>query len=205
MGFLKDFGKAVGVLGGAVIGGTIEMVGEATNNNFVKDVAHGVYHVTANTGEMLGSLAEGAVNCATGIITSDNQLTQEGFDEVVETAVTTAKNIGNGMVKTVGTGFEVAEAVVDGDAEKAINAGKTLVKVAVVGALSIGICDVVDGAVGEFDEFDDYEVVDNPNMHHVSPHYRTLPDGREIWVDGDGDTSVDTFDGWMQHNPDTHV
>lgn len=42
-------------------------------------------------------------------------------------------------------------------------------------------------------------------MHHVSPHYRTLPDGREIWVDGDGDTTVDTYDGWMQHNPDYRV
>ncbi|MDR7316053.1 hypothetical protein [Brevibacillus nitrificans] len=45
----------------------------------------------------------------------------------------------------------------------------------------------------------------NSNVHHVEPHWRTLSDGARIWVDGDGDTSVNTYGGWTQHNPDFRV
>jgi len=40
---------------------------------------------------------------------------------------------------------------------------------------------------------------------HVEPHWRILPDGTQIWVDGDGDTSVHTDGGWTQTNPDFRV
>ena len=42
-------------------------------------------------------------------------------------------------------------------------------------------------------------------MHHVTPHERVLSDGRTIWVDGDGDTTVDTSDGWFQGNPNYRI
>ncbi|PEE25959.1 hypothetical protein CON98_33140, partial [Bacillus toyonensis] len=51
----------------------------------------------------------------------------------------------------------------------------------------------------------EYTTEENPNAHHVTPHERVLPDGRTIWVDGDGDTSVDTQGGWEQHNPDYRI
>lgn len=38
----------------------------------------------------------------------------------------------------------------------------------------------------------DVELIENTNSHHVEPHWRTLPEGSTIWVDGDGDTSVHT-------------
>lgn len=48
-------------------------------------------------------------------------------------------------------------------------------------------------------------LVENPNQHHVEPHWSTLPSGEQIWVDGDGDTSTDTTEGWTQSNPDYRV
>ena len=51
----------------------------------------------------------------------------------------------------------------------------------------------------------EYTAEENPNTHHVTPHERVLPDGRTIWVDGDGDTSVHTQGGWEQHNPDYRI
>ena len=48
-------------------------------------------------------------------------------------------------------------------------------------------------------------LTENPNMHHVTPHERVLSDGRTIWVDGDGDTTVDTSDGWFQGNPNYRI
>ena len=51
----------------------------------------------------------------------------------------------------------------------------------------------------------EYATEENPNTHHVTPHERTLPDGRTIWIDGDGDSRVDTQGGWEQHNPDYRI
>lgn len=109
-------------------------------------------------------------------------------------------------------------AIANGDSEKAIKVGKELAKTACVGVFAIGLCDLVDGVididVDDMDEhvvasgylvaqdMDDYELVENVDVHHVQPFERQLADGSVIWVDGDGDTSVDTFDGWVQSNPD---
>jgi len=55
----------------------------------------------------------------------------------------------------------------------------------------------------------EYITVENPNEHSVEPHWRTLESGETIWVDGDGDTSVDRTveqgGGWNQDNPDYRI
>lgn len=55
----------------------------------------------------------------------------------------------------------------------------------------------------------EYTAEENPNEHFVEPYTRTLESGEEIWVDGDGDTSIDhTVEqggGWNQGNPDYRV
>lgn len=52
----------------------------------------------------------------------------------------------------------------------------------------------------------DYILQENPNDHSVQPHWRTLESGERIWVDGDGDSSinrtVEQGGGWTQSNPD---
>ncbi|WP_180320099.1 hypothetical protein [Peribacillus loiseleuriae] len=52
----------------------------------------------------------------------------------------------------------------------------------------------------------EYITQDNPNNHTVQPHWRTLESGERIWVDGDGDSSInhtaEQGGGWDQSNPD---
>lgn len=52
---------------------------------------------------------------------------------------------------------------------------------------------------------DSYYIVENPNMHHVEPHWRHYSDGSKTWVDGDGDSTVNTYKGWKQHNPNYRI
>ena len=55
----------------------------------------------------------------------------------------------------------------------------------------------------------EYITQENSNSHSVEPHWRTLESGKEIWVDGDGDTSIDRTveqgGGWTQDNPDYRI
>ena len=132
-----------------------------------------------------------------------------GIDKVVDSGVTYAKGVVNGTVRTAGNAIETASAIIDGDTDKAIKVGKELIKTAAIATFAVTVTDVLDD-VGLFDDTDDIyadndRFIENPNTHPVTPHERTLADGRTIWVDGDGDTSVDTFDGWIQSNPNYKV
>jgi len=100
-------------------------------------------------------------------------------------------------------GLATATAIASGDTETAIKAGKELAKVAIVSTVAVGIGDVVEGL---FDGDDDvYALVENEGTHYVTPHWRTLSDGSRIWVDGDGNTSINQGTGWIQSNPDFRV
>lgn len=209
MGFLKDLGSAVGTVAGAVIGGTVYVAGELVDSDFIREVGEGAYKATANTGKIVGSVAEGTANVAIGIVTSDNKKVEEGFEEVVDTGAKTVVGIGKGIGYVAEKGLTTAGAILEGDTDKAMKTGKELAKVALVSTLAISVCDladgVIDGDIFDADDADDYELVENPEMHHVTPHYRTLPDGSKIWVDGDGNTAIDNNVGWVQHNPDYRV
>ncbi|MBE6068066.1 MAG: hypothetical protein E7211_10320 [Clostridium lundense] len=219
MGLIKNIVSITSKLAGGVIGGTVEIIGEATNSDFIKDIGQGVYQVSSKSGELLGNLAEGTVDTVVGVISDDDYLKNKGKDQFVNAAGDTIKGVANGVVTVTKKGIHTAGAILDGDKEKAIECGKDLVKIAAVSALSIGVIDVLDGvdvidvadhmAISDGVDLDDTvdadfddATVENPNIHSVTPHWRTLSDGKEIWVDGDGDTSVNTGDGWTQHNPD---
>lgn len=205
MGFIKDLGKIAGSVAGMAIGVPISLVGEVVKSDFLQEIGEGVYRVSGRTGELLGNATEGAVETVYGTLTSDKMMQSGGIDKVVDSGVAYAKGIVNGTVRTAKNVTETACAILDGDTDRAIKVGKELVKTAAIATLAVTVTDVIDG-LDIFDDEDDGFVdnddfIENPNIHHVTPHERTLADGRTIWVDGDGDTSIDTFDGWFQTNP----
>jgi hypothetical protein len=219
VGFLKSLFSGAGEIVGGVVGGAIELVGEATNSDFIKEVGTGVYHATSKTGEIVGNIASGAADVIEGVVTSNEWQVENGFDEIFDTAADTVSNVGKGLVHVAETGVNAIGNLMDGDTDAAVEAGKNLVKVAAVGILAVGVVDLVDGADGVASAAEinpaegheapivenDVQLLENPNEHHVSPHWRTLPDGTEIWVDGDGDSSVNTHGGWTQNNPDYRI
>lgn len=215
MSLIKLATRAVAKVTAEVVGGAIEAVGEVTNSNFIKDVGKGVNKATVKTGEIVGNIADGTYDAIGGLITDDKQQAKRGYKEIIGTVQDTATTIGKGIVHVSEKGVETVQAIREGDTDKVIEAGKELAKVAAVGVFSVGVIDIIDGADGiaEGVESDsmaqatdaEYATEENPNTHHVTPHERTLPDGRTIWIDGDGDSSVDTQGGWEQHNPDYRI
>jgi len=217
MGFLKDLGKFAGKVVGGTIGGAVTLVGEVVGSEILQDAGKAACAITSHTGEVIGSLAEGAVTCAGGVLSRDEQKVKAGAGEMFNTAAETVVGMGRGVVGMVSLGAEGVEALIDADTEKAIKIGKTFVKAGIAGACSFGILDIIDGVPdgvpldfnhnGVCDLFEKGTTgfIENPNMHHVNPHWRTLSDGRKIWVDGDGTSAVDSFDGWYQTNPNFRI
>ncbi|MFC5588746.1 hypothetical protein ACFPRA_07605 [Sporosarcina soli] len=228
MSFLKGLGSLVGGVVGEVVGGTVKVVGEVTNSDFVREIGDGVKHASYFAGEKLGEAASGTWDIASGIITQDQDKLDDGLSDMGKAIGDTARAAGHTICNVVENGTDVVGGLLDGDNERLKDGAKGIVKVGVVGALSFGVIDLIDGgdvthadptmtaspSVPGLDTTPNAEpalpaenisLVENPNSHHVEPHWRTLSDGTEIWVDGDGDSSVNTYEGWTQSNPDYRV
>lgn len=208
MGFLKALGKIAGSAAGAVIGAPVYFAGAVVNSDFLREIGEGAYKVTSHTGELLGSVTEGVSETVYGIIKSDGNMQSEGIEKVFDSGAEYLEGMGKGIARMAENGLETVDAILEGDKDRVIKAGKEIAKTVAVGVLAIGVLDVIDG-LDIFDGADDGvtiadndDYIENPNVHHVMPHERLLPDSRTIWVDGDGNTAVDTYDGWIQSNPD---
>ncbi len=208
MGFLKDLGKLTGSIAGIAIGAPICLVGSVVKSDLIQQIGQDACNVTTHTGELLGTVAEGTTETVYGALTSNKSMQKNGTDKIIKSGSSYAKGVITGVANMAIKGGQTIEAIANGDTEKAIKTGKEIVKTVAVGALSIGVLDAIDGL--DFDDFDfdnddfddlDERTVENPNTHYVTPHERVLPSGRTIWVDGDGDTSVDLGRGWYQTNP----
>lgn len=231
MGFLKSLGEGIGIVTGTVVGGVVKAAGEALNSDFVKEIGDGVEQASKFAGKTIGTAASGAWDLAAGVITDDEKQLNAGLKDLGGAVGSTAKAAGSTIKFVAEQGVSVVDGVISGDTDRALGGAKQLAKAAAVATLSIGVVDLIDGVDGVDGETSDSSqvaaepdvhidntepahtnttdtppthttLVENPNSHHVEPHWRHLPDGNVIWVDGDGDTSVNTGTGWVQSNPD---
>lgn len=180
----------------------------------------------------MGNAASGIWDIGTGFITQDEQKLDEGFSDFGGAIGTTIKGIGGTIVNIAENSGKVIEGAISGNNEGFSEGAKGLIKTAAVGALAIGVLDLavdLDGSDSDVVTVSDIDspveivapqdagvnssehsvvannsdkLIENPNSHHVEPHFRELSNGTTIWVDGDGDSSVNTYDGWTQSNPD---
>ncbi|MBU8881201.1 hypothetical protein BGM26_19950 [Bacillus sp. FJAT-29790] len=229
MSFLKELGSFVGQVAGDVVGGTVKVVGEVTGSKLIEEIGDGVKQASYFAGDKLGEAASGTWDIASGIITQDEAKLDEGLGDIGKAVGDTAKAAGHAVCNVVDNGSNVLGGLLDGDSDRIVEGTKGLVKVGAVGALSFGVIDLIDGVdhsvlengdsgMAAVDHSlptssdtslvaseSDVTLVENPNTHHVEPHWRTLSDGTKIWVDGDGDTSINTYEGWEQSNPDYRI
>lgn len=219
MGFLKDVGHFAGGAFGIVVGGATCFVAGALNSQMLKEVGEGVITSSIKAGETVGQFADGAVGAAAGVVVGDADMQRQGCKDMGGAVVDTAVGVGRGIVHVCKNGTLAVEGVVTGDAGKVLTGGAELVKTAAIATLALGVLDIIDVSECSPAEIADADLgphhlvsmpevdtephlIENPNTHFVEAHSRLLPSGETIWVDGDGDTSIASRPGWVQHNPD---
>lgn len=210
MSFLKNLGKGLGEGAGFVLGGSVKAAGNFVNNDFIQEIGESVDGSMRNTGNILGNIADGIAEVGIGALESDTARCDKGFSELGKTT----KAVGNQLLvaagQIVGDTIDTADGLLERDWDKVKTSGRSLAKVVAVSTIAIGIVDAVDGidtsgteslVAADSSTVADSTQIENYNVHDVSPHERVLPSGEVIWVDGDGDTSVDRDTGWTQTNP----
>ncbi|WP_394212951.1 hypothetical protein [Psychrobacter piscatorii] len=210
MSFLKNLGKGLGEGAGFVLGGSVKAAGKFVNNDFIQEIGESVDGSMRNTGNILGNVADGIAEVGIGAFDSDSARCDKGFSDLGKTT----KAVGNQLLvaagQIVGDTIDTADGLLERDWDKVKTSGRSLAKVVAVSTIAIGVVDAVDGvdtsgaeslAAADSSTVADSTQIENYNVHDVSPHERVLPNGDVIWVDGDGDTSVDRDTGWTQTNP----
>lgn len=198
MGLLKKGFEIFGEVAGTAIGGSVKLIGHATNNDFIKEVGEGAYHTSKNSGEILGQFAEGTYTIAKGVIGKDKDEAVKGLKDVCEATGKTVKGMGNGLKNTVVSGIDVVSGAINDDQEAMKRGASKLAKTAVIGALSIGVLDAFD-IIG--DDEAGMDLADADDESFVNPHWVegfVRSDGGIIdsyWRDGDGDTSINLSEG----------
>ncbi len=208
MSFLKNVGKGFGEGAGFLLGGSVKAAGKFINNDFIQEVGEAVDESMKNTGNIIGNVADGIAEVGIGTFDNDNSRRDKGFSDLGKTTKAVGSQIATAAGQIIEDAINTADGVIEGDLEKVKTSGRSLLKVALVSTVAIGIVDAVDGfetaETGSIAAIDSNQI-ENYNVHDVSPHERILPSGEVIWVDGDGDTSVDRDTGWVQTNPNYRV
>lgn len=208
MSFLKNVGKGFGEGAGFLLGGSVKAAGKFINNDFIQEVGEAVDESMKNTGNIIGNVADGIAEVGIGTFDNDNSRRDKGFSDLGRTTKAVGSQIATAAGQIIEDAINTADGVIEGDLEKVKTSGRSLLKVALVSTVAIGIVDAVDGfetaETGNIAAIDSNQI-ENYNVHDVSPHERILPSGEVIWVDGDGDTSVDRDTGWVQTNPNYRV
>lgn len=148
MSFLKKLGKTAGEVTGLVIGGTVRVVGEVTGSGLVKEIGDSVEKVTAATGETLGNAASGVWDMGAGLITNKREQVEEGLHDFTDAAGTTVKGIGRSVGYVYENGKDVVHGMMEKDPALLREGARNLVKAAAVGALAVGVVDILDGPDG---------------------------------------------------------
>ncbi|MDR1687184.1 MAG: hypothetical protein LBS21_01060 [Clostridiales bacterium] len=203
--------------------------------NFSEGVAETIYGVATSDQKMASEgfekAADSTVSYVSGIVKGTVGLAVKGIDTfgaILEGDMDKTLKVGSELLKigvVAGVAFTIGDVVghvvdIDGidDVDDIVSADDADEFDGIDDAVSAYDADEFDGiddvvSTDDADEFDniddgsteDTELIENNETHFVNAYWRTLSDGRKIWVDGDGDTTVDTVGGWVQSNPDFRV
>ncbi len=200
MGIFKEIGNGLGSLAGAVIGTPIKVIGEITEIKLIEDIGDGVKKASTFAGDTLGTFTDGAVGVVTGIIQEDEQKKDEGLNNLGNAVTTTAKGVYHTAKNVVVNSREIIGGAIDGDMESVKKGAAGIVTTVAVGALAIGIVDILDG-VDVADGGTEVNQADaSTGTHHVDSHHV------EGYVKDDGTVVADYWrggeEGYERSNPD---
>lgn len=138
MNKIKKAGIIAGAVVGGALGGTISFVGKMTNQKFIDELGESVIDSTILTGGIAGDIASGATNVISGKIKGSRRKVKEGKDDLKSAGTQVVDNFVGNVQTVVQNSGEILEGVREKDRKKIVRGAKTLVKVAAVGAITVG-------------------------------------------------------------------
>lgn len=138
MNHIKKAGIITGAVIGGVVGGSISLLGKVSKKKFIDELGESVVDSTILTGGIAGNIASGATNVIVGNIKKSHSKVEEGKKDLQSAGNQIVQNFVNNIKTVVENSGEIMEGVKERDRKKVVRGTKTLVKVAAVGAITVG-------------------------------------------------------------------
>lgn len=135
---IKKAGIMVGAIAGGVIGGTISVIGKVSDKKIVDNVGESVTDSLIYFGGIAGNLASGATDLAMGNMLKNDIQLNEGVDDLKVGGKMLVGNWVHNAKLILGESGEIAKGIAHRDSIAIKDGVKTIGKIAVVGALTVG-------------------------------------------------------------------
>lgn len=134
--------KKAGIIGGAIagglIGGTLSIAGHLAKNKFVDELGESIVDSTILTGSIAGQLASGTTDIIAGGIKKSQEHIERGKADLKSGGGRIVGNYVNNFKQIAGNSGEIIKGAKDGDFKRVLKGTKTLVKIAAIGAITVG-------------------------------------------------------------------
>lgn len=145
MGFFQYTGELFGQASTTFIGKPVQYLGNKLNSHFITDIGNTIEHTGESSWSILGSAGDGMSDALTGTFTRNAEKSKQGIRTLKEVVEQTGNGIESTVTHTTENIRDLYEGIVYQDYEKLKRGGKEVIKVIVVGGVTVGIVDVLNG------------------------------------------------------------
>ncbi|MDR2355018.1 MAG: hypothetical protein LBE16_02365 [Clostridiales Family XIII bacterium] len=135
---IKKIGVTAGAIVGGVIGGSISFAGKLAGVKFVDEIGESIVDSAIYTGSIAGKLASGATDLAAGKLAGDEAQTRAGVRDLKDGGRQVVGNVVENVKTVAENGGELLNGIRERDGKRVLRGAKTLAKVVVVGAVTVG-------------------------------------------------------------------
>lgn len=138
MNKIKKAGIIAGAVFGGVLGGTISVIGKVSKKQFIDELGESVVDSTILTGSIAGEVASGATSLVSGKIRKKPQNVQRGKKDLKSAGDKVVGNFMENVHTLADNSGEILDGMKKRDKRKVKKAVGNLVKVAIIGAITVG-------------------------------------------------------------------
>ncbi|MDR1572704.1 MAG: hypothetical protein LBS24_00140 [Clostridiales Family XIII bacterium] len=135
---IKKIGVAAGAVVGGVIGGSVSMVGKLSGVKFIDELGESIVDSAIYTGSIAGDIVGGTTDLAVGRLTNDAARVRAGAHDLKSGGKRIVDNLADNVKTIAENGGDVVLGIKDMDGKRVLRGAKTLAKVVVVSAVTVG-------------------------------------------------------------------
>lgn len=138
MNKIKKAGIVAGAIFGGVLGGTISVIGKVSKQKFIDDLGESVVDSTILTGSIAGEVASGATSFVSGKIKKKPEHVKRGKKDLQSAGGKVVDNFMENVHTLADNSGEILDGMKKKDKRQVKKAVGNLVKVMIIGAITVG-------------------------------------------------------------------
>ena len=138
MDTIKKIGVTAGAVVGGIIGGSVSLAGKLSGVKFIDELGESIVDSAICTGGIAGTLVGGAADVATGKLAGNEAKARAGVRDLKDGGRRVVLNVVENVKTVAENGGELVNGIREKDGKRVLRGAKTLAKVVIVSAVTVG-------------------------------------------------------------------